>query len=78
MGEPIALYPIADEDMQLPFIDIVVIGIPEFNMLVPNAGVWGEHEFIEAIETHDIEFIEYVDAIGDIGFGVAIVDDSVA
>lgn len=54
------------------------MGIPEFNMLDPNAGVCGEQEFIEAIETHDIEFIEYVDVIGDMGFGVAIVDDSVA
>lgn len=63
--------------MQFPFIDIVVMGIPEFNMLEPKAGVCGEQEFMEAIETHDMVFMEYVDVIGDMGFGVAIAEDSV-
>lgn len=58
-------------------MDIVVIGIPELSMLDPKAGVWGEQEFIEGIDTQDMEFIEYVEVIGDMALAeVAIVDGS--
>lgn len=68
MGDPIALYPMAaaDDDMQLPFIDMVVMGMA-LSMLEPNAGVCGEHEFMEAMDTQDILFMEYVGVIGDMG-----------
>lgn len=55
IGDPIELYPIADDDIPLPFIDIVVIGIPAFNILLPKLGVCGEQEFIDGIETQFIE-----------------------
>lgn len=47
-------------------------------MLDPKAGVWGEQEFIEGIDTQDIEFIEYVEVIGgDMALAqVAIVEGS--
>lgn len=60
--------------MQLPFIDIVVIGIPVLSMLDSKLGVCGEQGFIDGIETHGILFIAYVGVIGDIAFDeVAIV-----
>lgn len=78
IGEPMVLYPIAVEDMQFPFIDMVVIGIPVVdNMFVPNDALCGEHEFIVDIDI-GIEFIEYVGVIGDMELAVeAIVVESV-
>lgn len=52
--------------MQLPFIDIVVMGIPELSIPVPKVGVCGEQEFMDAIVAQG--FIEYVGVIGDIAF----------
>lgn len=71
MGEPMPLYPIAEEDMQFPFMDIVVMGMPEeLSMLVPKLPLCGEQEFMVDIDTQDIEFIEYVGVIGDMVFAV--------
>lgn len=61
----------------MPFMDIVVMGMPVLSMLVPNVGVWGEHEFIDGIETQAIEFMEYVGVMGDIALAeLAIVEVS--
>lgn len=70
----------ADEDMQFPFMDMVVMGIPDvLSMLVPKLALCGEQEFIvDMAETHDIEFMEYVGVIGDMVLAVeAIVVASV-
>lgn len=63
--------------MPLPFMDIVVMGIPVLSMLEPNVGAWGEHEFIDGIETQAIVFMEYVGVIGDIALAELIVEVSV-
>lgn len=68
--EAMALYCICTEDMQFPF----VMGIPEFMMLDPKAGVCGEHVFIEDI---GMVFMEYVEVMADIAFEEAVdIDES--
>lgn len=74
IGDPMVLYPIAVEDMQFPFMDIVVMGMPDVaSIFVPKLALWGEQEFIVAIDTHGIEFMEYVGVIGD----MLLADDAI-
>lgn len=70
--DAMALYCICTDGIQLPFI--VVMGMPEFIILDPKAGVCGEHVFIEDM---GIVFMEYVEVMADIAFDEAVdIDDS--
>lgn len=54
-------------------MDIVVIGTLVLSIDEPKLGVCGE-QFIEGIETQDMEFIEYEGVMGD----MAVADEDIA